>query len=104
MNNSLFTDFSVVTDKRVSDFSVVFNDASVKKDAVNDGDVRAEGTVLTDNGISQDTFRAYFCVSTKHASRLNGRRCIYGHVVGGKRVFKSSSKTSRRCNLTVVHL
>ena len=39
MDDGLFANFSVATDERVREFRVVFDDASVKENAVGDGDV-----------------------------------------------------------------
>ena len=39
MDDGLFANFSVATDERVREFRVVIDDASVKENAVGDGDV-----------------------------------------------------------------
>ena len=60
---------------------------------------------MTENRVSQDTIRANFRVPAQNASRLNGCRCVNGHVVVRERVFKSrNSYTFLRHDLAVVAL
>ena len=60
---------------------------------------------MTDDRVSQDTFRANFRVSAKNTSRLNERRCIYGRVVVRERVLESGNAMAfSRCNPAIVAL